>query len=103
MKMHTVTYHLWSGERHTVPVPDGLSLLEAALAHDVELEHACGGFCACTTCHVLVESGADSLSPMSFDEEDRLDTAEGVTLRSRLACQSRVLGDVTVRVPKKPY
>lgn len=101
--MHKVTYHLFGGDSFTVETPDGLSLLETALAQDVELEHACGGFCACTTCHVVVEGGDDALSEMQFDEEDRLDSAEGVTLKSRLACQARVHGDVVVRVPKKPY
>ena len=51
------------------------SLLDIALAHDIALEHNCGGSRACTTCHVIVREGEDHLSPMENDEEDRLDTA----------------------------
>ena len=70
------------------------------LAHDIALEHNCGGSCACTTCHVVVREGEDNLSPMEQDEEDRLDTAEGLTLHSRLGCQAIVRGDVVVEIPK---
>src|SRR5882672_3608388 len=66
------------------------SLLDIALAHNIHLEHNCGGSCACTTCHVVVRE----------DEEDRLDTAEGLTLHSRLGCQAVVRGDVVVEIPK---
>jgi ferredoxin, 2Fe-2S len=76
------------------------SLLDIALAHDIELEHNCGGSCACTTCHVIVKEGAENLSEMQGDEEDRLDMAEGLTIRSRLGCQAVVRGDVVVEVPK---
>jgi 2Fe-2S ferredoxin len=76
------------------------SLLDIALAHDIELEHNCGGSCACTTCHVIVKEGADSLSAMQEDEEDRLDTAVGLTIRSRLGCQAVVRGDVVVEIPE---
>ena len=104
MKLHNVTFRYFDGTERSVQVPDGLSVLESALTNDLELEHACGGFCACTTCHVIVAEGTDdALSEMQFDEEDKLDTCEGVTLHSRLACQSRVLGDVVLKVPPKPY
>ena len=76
------------------------SLLDIALAHDIPLEHNCGGSCACTTCHVIVREGEDHLSTMEQDEEDRLDTAEGLTLHSRLGCQAVVNGDVVVEIPK---
>jgi 2Fe-2S ferredoxin len=76
------------------------SILDIALAHDIPLEHNCGGSCACTTCHVIVREGEDRLSPMEADEEDRLDTAEGLTLHSRLGCQAVVRGDVVVEIPK---
>jgi 2Fe-2S ferredoxin len=76
------------------------SLLDIALAHDIHLEHNCGGSCACTTCHVIVREGADNLSDMEGDEEDRLDMAEGLTIRSRLGCQAIVRGDVVVEIPK---
>ena len=76
------------------------SLLDIALAHGIELEHNCGGSCACTTCHVIVREGEANLSDMEEDEEDRLDTAEGLTIHSRLGCQAVVRGDVTVEVPR---
>jgi 2Fe-2S ferredoxin len=76
------------------------SLLDIALAHDIHLEHNCGGSCACTTCHVIVKDGAEHLSEMEGDEEDRLDMAEGLTIRSRLGCQAAVRGDVTVEIPR---
>ncbi len=76
------------------------SLLDIALANDIELEHNCGGSCACTTCHVIVREGAENLSEMAEDEEDRLDMAEGLTIRSRLGCQAVVRGDVVVEIPE---
>ena len=75
------------------------SLLDIALAHDIELEHNCGGSCACTTCHVIVKEGEENLSEMQIDEEDRLDMAEGLTIHSRLGCQAVVQGDVVVEIP----
>jgi len=76
------------------------SLLDIALAHGIELERNCGGSCACTTCHVVVKEGEENLSEMAEDEEDRLDTAEGLTIHSRLGCQAVVRGDVVVEIPK---
>lgn len=76
------------------------SLLDIALAHGVELDHNCGGACACTTCHVIVREGRENLSEMQEDEEDRLDTAEGLTIHSRLGCQAIVQGDVVVEIPR---
>jgi len=60
------------------------SLLDVALHHGIRMDHNCGGNCACTTCHVVVRQGEENLSPLEQDEEDRLDTAQGLTLRSRL-------------------
>jgi len=76
------------------------SILDVLLGHKVPLEHACGGKCACTTCHVIVKDGDKNLSEMEGDEEDRLDMAEGLTIRSRLGCQAVVRGDVVVEIPK---
>jgi 2Fe-2S ferredoxin len=76
------------------------SLLDIALANGIELEHNCGGSCACTTCHVIVREGEAGLSDMQDDEEDRLDTAEGLTIHSRLGCQAVVRGDVVVEIPR---
>ncbi len=75
------------------------SVLDVCINFGIQLEHACGGNCACTTCHVIVKSGADNLSEMDDDEADRLDMAAGLTLRSRLGCQCVVTGDVEVEIP----
>ncbi len=75
------------------------SLLDIALNFGIELEHACGGNCACTTCHVIVREGEENLSEMEDDEADKVDEAAGVTLHSRLGCQAVVKGDVVVEIP----
>jgi 2Fe-2S ferredoxin len=75
------------------------SLLDICLNLGVHLEHACGGSCACTTCHVIVKEGEANLSEAEDDELDRLEMAAGLTLRSRLGCQAVVKGDVTIEIP----
>ncbi len=76
------------------------SVLDIALGSDVPLTHDCGGSCACTTCHVIVRGGWESLSRIREDEADRLDVAAGLSARSRLACQAVVRGDVVVEIPR---
>ena len=78
------------------------SLLDVALNHKVFLDHACGGNCACTTCHVQVIKGAELLSEMEDDEADRLDMAADLQLNSRLGCQCVVNkpGEIVVHVPE---
>lgn len=61
----------------TVEVSSNDTVLQAALKGDVDLDHACGGVCACSTCHVIVKQGFDKLLPASEDEEDQLDEAVG--------------------------
>ncbi len=82
---------------------DGLpgSLLDIALGAGVDVDHACGGVCACSTCHVHVESGLESCNESSDDEEDMLDNAPGLSDTSRLACQTVPDGSapVLVRIP----
>jgi 2Fe-2S ferredoxin len=76
------------------------SILDVCLNFGIHLEHACGGNCACTTCHVIVTKGMENLSELDEDEEgDRLQMAPGLTLRSRLGCQCIVEGDVEVQIP----
>ena len=75
------------------------SLLDIALNFGIPLEHACGGNCACTTCHVWVNEGMENLSEMDDDEADRLDMAADLKLKSRLGCQCVVKGDVVVEIP----
>ena len=82
---------------------DGLpgSLLDIALEHDVDIDHACGGVCACSTCHVIVREGFDTCNEATDDEEDQLDNAPGLETTSRLSCQCVPDGsqDVVVEVP----
>src|SRR5579862_9832402 len=66
------------------------SILDVAINFGIHLEHACGGSCACTTCHVVVKAGDDNLSPAEDDELDRLDMAPDLSLHSRLGCQAVV-------------
>jgi 2Fe-2S ferredoxin len=81
-------------------VAQGTSLLHAAQAAGVDLPHNCGGVCACTTCHVWVESGLESLSEIGDAEDDRLNEAAGLAPTSRLGCQAEVGDrDVVVRIP----
>ena len=64
------------------------SLLDVALNYGIRLDHACGGNCACTTCHIWVKEGAANISEMDDDEADRLDMAADLQLNSRLGCQA---------------
>ena len=82
-------------------VEPGTTILDAALDNEIKLDHNCGGNCACSTCHVIIEEGMENLSEMSDDEEDMLDTAAGLTLESRLGCQSKISGDIKVKIPPK--
>lgn len=77
------------------------SLLDIGLGNDVEIDHACGGVCACSTCHVIVHEGLESCNRANDDEEDQLDQARGLTMESRLSCQCVPDGtrDVVVEVP----
>lgn len=71
----------------------GFSILEITEEHDVHLNHNCGGVCACSTCHVYVEKGEDSLEEISDKEEDFIDRAINPRLESRLGCQCIILSD----------
>jgi len=75
------------------------SFLDVAMNTGIHLEHACGGSCACTTCHVIVREGMQNLSDMEDNEADRLDTAWDLTTSSRLGCQAVIKGDVVVELP----
>jgi len=79
----------------------GESILEVALDHGINIEHACGGVCACSTCHIYLEKGEELCSEPEDEELDRVDEAPGVALNSRLSCQCVVQkeGEIVVRVP----
>jgi 2Fe-2S ferredoxin len=79
----------------------GMVLIEVLLKSGVEIEHACDKSCACTTCHVIIREGFNSLIPAKDEEEDMLDKAWGVAPTSRLSCQARVSDkDLVVEIPK---
>jgi 2Fe-2S ferredoxin len=79
----------------------GTSVCEALLENGIEIEHACEMSCACTTCHVIVKQGFNSLGELDEIEEDLLDKAWGLTPTSRLSCQAIVSDqDVTIELPK---
>ncbi|MBU6375494.1 MAG: 2Fe-2S iron-sulfur cluster binding domain-containing protein [Bdellovibrionales bacterium] len=77
------------------------SILDIALASGVEIDHACGGVCACSTCHVKIRSGLKSCNEPSEAEEDQLEKAPGITSQSRLACQcvGDASEDLVVEIP----
>jgi len=92
------------GTRREVDAPLGLSVLEIAHKHDIDLEGACEGSLACATCHVVVDAGwAEKLSDPTDDEEDMLDLAFGLEKTSRLGCQivmTEALDGLTVKLPR---
>lgn len=79
------------------------TLLDAAKEIGFSLNHDCGGNASCTTCRVEVESGAENLSEIEFEEQDLLDREALSEPWHRLGCQAKVLGDVTVRVPEAKW
>ncbi|AIL32687.1 ISC system 2Fe-2S type ferredoxin [Basilea psittacipulmonis] len=82
-------------------VPTGKNLCQALLEADIEIEHACEMSCACTTCHVIVKEGFDSLNEATDEEEDMLDKAWGLQAYSRLSCQSKMGDeDLVIEIPK---
>jgi 2Fe-2S ferredoxin len=83
-------------------IEPGQSLLEIALSNDIELHHNCGGVCACSTCHLYIDKGADFLEELSDKEEDFIDRAVSPKLSSRLGCQCVLNdrgGDIEVTLP----
>jgi ferredoxin, 2Fe-2S len=108
---YAITVHLEDGSSRQVTVDparfpydhNGLpgSLLDILLGHDIDVDHACGGVCACSTCHLYIETGADTCNESTDAEEDMLDHARALKENSRLACQCVPDGSqpVTVRIP----
>ena len=88
-------------EGKTFTAEQGKSLCDNLLDQGIEIEHACEKSCACTTCHVIVREGFNTLPPSSEDEDDLLDRAWGLTPLSRLSCQA-IVGDqkLVVEIPK---
>lgn len=92
------------GDARTFSLAVGQTILQAAMAQGLALDHACGGVCACSTCHVKIARGGDCFSAPSEDELDQLDEARDVALDSRLGCQAKLLavpagGVVEIAIP----
>ena len=82
-------------------VEPGITVCDAALANGIEIEHACEKSCACTTCHVIVREGFDSMEESEELEDDMLDKAWGLEPESRLSCQAVVADeDLVIEIPK---
>ncbi|KAH8656521.1 electron transfer protein [Tricladium varicosporioides] len=99
-----ITFIDKEGDEHKLAVSKGDNLLEIAQTHDIEMEGACEGSCACSTCHIVVEDEAmyDRIPEASDDENDMLDLAFGLTETSRLGCQihmSKELDGLRVKLP----
>lgn len=85
----------------TLEAETGVSLLEVALKNGIAIEHACEKSCSCTTCHVVIREGFDSLAEATEKELDMLDRAWGLEMCSRLSCQTLVAtADLVVEIPK---
>ena len=103
--MYTIRFNFEQKELTPITlrnVDAGQSLLEIALNNDIELHHNCGGVCACSTCHLYVEKGADFLEELSDREEDFIDRAVSPKLSSRLGCQcvlNNGKGDIEITLP----
>ena len=100
--MYTVTFKFEQKGLEPVTINDveaDQSLLEVALINDIDLHHNCGGVCACSTCHLYVDKGEESLEELSDKEEDFIDRAVNPRLNSRLGCQCVLLpGDGAIEV-----
>jgi 2Fe-2S ferredoxin len=88
-------------EGKVIEATPGRSICDTLLDNGIEIEHACEKSCACTTCHVIVRAGYDSLEAPSDKEDDLLDKAWGLELTSRLSCQAKVADEpLEIEVPK---
>ena len=94
-------HHEICPEGAVIEAEQGESVCEALLRNDIEIEHACEMSCACTTCHVIVREGFDSLEEADELEEDYLDKAWGLEPESRLSCQAQVgKTNLVVEIPR---
>ena len=88
-------------EGEVIEARAGETVLDAALANGIDIEHACEKSCACTTCHGYIREGLDSVTESSEDEDDMLDKAWGLEPDSRLSCQTVITDtDLVIELPK---
>jgi ferredoxin, 2Fe-2S len=99
--IHVLPHAALCPQGDTITAPAGMSVCDALLENGIAIEHACEMSAACTTCHVVVKAGGNSLGEMDEIEEDLLDRAWGLTPTSRLSCQAILSNqDVTIEIPK---
>ncbi len=105
--MPKITFILRDGNKLEIDAPEGLSILELARNHDIDIEGACEGSLACSTCPVIVDpEDFERLEEPTEDEEDMLDLAFGLTKTSRLGCQiilTEELDGLTVTLPQETH
>jgi ferredoxin, 2Fe-2S len=103
--MYNIKFNFEEKGRQSVEIKDakeGLSVLEIALLNDINLHHNCGGVCACSTCHVYLLKGENSIDELTDKEEDFIDRAKNPRINSRLGCQCLLLngsGNIEVTIP----
>ena len=100
-KIRVLPGHVLCPQGAEIEARTGVSICDSLLENHIEIEHACEKQAACTTCHVIVRKGFDSLEPAEEKEEDMLDKAWGLEASSRLSCQALVADeDLTIELPK---
>ena len=100
-KLKVLPGHAICPDGAEIEAETGKSICDTLLDNHIDIEHACEKQAACTTCHVIVRAGFDSLQEASEKEEDMLDKAWGLEATSRLSCQTKVAGeDLTIEIPR---
>jgi ferredoxin, 2Fe-2S len=100
-KLKVLPGHVLCPQGAEIEVKPGVSICDALLENHIDIEHACEKSCACTTCHVIVRQGYNSLEAAEEKEEDLLDKAWGLEATSRLSCQAKVADqDLVIEIPK---
>jgi 2Fe-2S ferredoxin len=100
-KLKVLPGHAICPQGAEIEAKSGVSICDTLLENDIEIEHACEKQAACTTCHVILRQGYESLEPPEEKEEDLLDKAWGLEATSRLSCQAKIAEeDLVVEIPK---
>ncbi|MDA1339234.1 MAG: ISC system 2Fe-2S type ferredoxin [Proteobacteria bacterium] len=100
-KIIILPHHELCPDGDVIEAKAGESICDTLLNNHIHIEHACDQVCACTTCHVIVREGYQSLAPSDENEDDMLDKAWGLCSQSRLSCQAIISDrDLTIEIPK---